>query len=173
MSPRLIPVAHSDNSLLFEIYVSSRAEELKLAPWTEDQKLAFLESQFEAQTNHYYSSYPNGSFDLIKLEDQTAGRLFQAELDDEIRIIDITLLPQFRSCGIGTLLLSNILETGKNKQKPVRIYLETYNRSQTLFTRLGFIPVADDGVYCLWEKTPEEKNRTSEGLAVSVVNKTG
>ena len=173
MSPRLIPVAHSDYPLLFEIYVSSRAEEMKLAPWTEEQKHAFLESQFEAQSNHYYSTYPNGSFDLIKLEDQTAGRLYKVELDDEIRIIDITLLPQFRNRGIGTHLLSEILETGKTKQKPVSIYIETYNPSQTLLTRLGFIPVADDGVYCLWEKTPEEKNRTSEGLEVSVVSKTG
>ena len=173
MSPRLIPVSPSDYPLLFEIYVSSRAEEMKLAPWTDEQKHAFLESQFEAQDNHYHSIYPNGSYDLIKLEDQTAGRLYQAELDDEIRILDITVLPQFRNRGIGTFLLSEILETGKNKQKPVRIYLETYNPSQTLFTRLGFTAIADDGVYCLWEKMPEEKERTSKGLEVSAVSKTG
>lgn len=173
MSPNLIPVSPSDYPVLFEIYVSSRAEELKFAPWTDEIKNAFLESQFEAQTSYYYSTYPNASFELIKLEDQTAGRLYRAELDDEIRILDITVLPQFQNRGIGTFLLSDILANGKNKQKPVRIYLETYNRAQTLFTRLGFTAISDDGVYCLWEKTPEEKNRTSKGLAVSVVNKTG
>ena len=111
MSPRLIPVSHSDYPLLFEIYVSSRAEEMKLAPWTDEQKHAFLESQFEAQDNHYHSIYPNASYDLIKLEDQTAGRLYQAELDDEIRILDITVLPQFQNRGIGTFLLSEISAT--------------------------------------------------------------
>ncbi len=117
MSPNLIPVANSDYPLLFEIYVSSRAEELKLAPWTDEQKHAFLESQFEAQSNHYHSIYPNGSYDLIKLEDQTAGRLYQAELDDEIRILDITVLPQFQNRGIGTHLLSEILASRQKQAK--------------------------------------------------------
>lgn len=163
MSPKLIPVSHSDYSLLFEIYVSSRADELKFVPWTEEQKHGFLDSQFQAQQNHYSDNYPNGSFDLIKIEDQTAGRLYTAELDDEIRIIDITLLPQFRNRGIGTILLLQTLKDGEDKNKPVRIYLETYNPSQTLFSRLGFHSVSEDGVYCLWEKCRKRKNEQAKG----------
>ncbi|MGI8639044.1 MAG: GNAT family N-acetyltransferase [Pyrinomonadaceae bacterium] len=116
MSLKLVSVSHSDYSLLFGIYISSRAEELNFVPWTDEQKNAFLEAQFQAQTNHYYSTYSDGSFDLIKLENETAGRLFRAELDDEIRIIDLTLLPQCRNRGIGTLLLSDVLESGANKK---------------------------------------------------------
>lgn len=170
MSLRLVPVSHSDYSLLFEIYISSRADELKFVPWTDEQKKTFLAAQFQAQTNHYYSTYSNGSFDLIKLDDQPAGRLFQAELDDEIRIIDITLLPQFRGCGIGTQLLSEVLESGTNKQKSMTIYLDTDSPAQTLFSRLGFIPVADDGVYCLWERKFGEN--TSKGAAVKTACET-
>jgi len=116
MSLKLVPVSRSDYSHLFKIYISSRADELKFVPWTDEQKNAFLEAQFQAQTDHYYSTYSDGSFDLIKLEDQPAGRLFQAELDDEIRIIDLTLLPQFRNRGIGARLLSEVLESGANKK---------------------------------------------------------
>lgn len=170
MSLKLLPVSHSDYSLLFEIYISSRADELKFVPWTNEQKNAFLEAQFQAQTNHYHSTYPDGSFDLIKLQDETAGRLFQAELDDEIRIIDITILPQFRNRGISTLLLSEVLESGTNKQKPVTIYLDKYSPAQNLFSRLDFIPVADDGVYCLWERKFGEN--TSKGSAVKTAGKT-
>lgn len=156
MSPKLTPVTASDNSLLFEIYVSARAEELKFAPWSEEVKHAFLESQFQAQTQYYFSNYPAGFFDLIEFENRKVGRLYKASLDDEIRIIDITLLPEFRNRGIGTLLLSDILQTGHEQKKAVRIYLETYNPSQKLFSRLGFQTIANDGVYVLWEKTPEE-----------------
>ncbi|CAN5213997.1 hypothetical protein BH20ACI1_BH20ACI1_17870 [soil metagenome] len=170
MSLKLLPVSHSDYPLLFEIYISSRADELKFVPWTDEQKNAFLETQFQAQTDHYYSTYSDGSFDLIKLEDQPAGRLFQAELDDEIRIIDLTLLPQFRNRGIGTLLLSEVLESGANQKKSVTIYLDTDNPAQTLFSRLDFIPVADDGVYCLWERKFGEN--TSKGSAVKTAGKT-
>lgn len=170
MFPRLTPVLPSDNPLLFEIYVSSRAEEMKLIQWTDEVKNTFLESQFQAQTLHYFSKYPDGSFELIKLENQTAGRLYQAELADEIRIIDITLLPQFRNQGIGTILLSDILKKAEKLQKSVRIYLETYNPSQNLFARLGFVPTSNDGVYSLWEKAPAEKQADAE-VEISTANK--
>lgn len=163
MTPRLTPVAPSDDSVLYEIYVSSRAEELKSVPWTDEVRRAFLESQFQAQNRHYFSEYPQGSFNLIELENQTVGRLYKTELDDEIRILDITILPGFRSRGIGTLLLSEILADGEIRQKPVSIYIETYNPSRTLFSRLGFQSVSDDGVYCLWKKMPAEKNLTGKG----------
>ncbi len=52
MSLKLVSVSYSDCSLLFGIYISSRAEELNFVPWTDEQKNAFLEAQFQAQTNH-------------------------------------------------------------------------------------------------------------------------
>lgn len=165
MIPQLFPVTPADDSFLYEVYASSRAEELKFALWTEEVKHAFLKSQFEAQSSHYFTTYPEGFFDVIKLENEPIGRFYKAEFDDEIRIIDITLLPEHRNRGIGTRLLSDVLEKGKDKI--VTIYLETYNPSQTLFSRLGFQPVSDDGVYCLWGKMPEENNQASKERAVS------
>ncbi len=71
MSLKLVPISRSDYSHLFKISISSRADELKFVPWTDEQKNAFLEAQFQAQTDHY-STYSDGSFDLIKPEDQPA-----------------------------------------------------------------------------------------------------
>lgn len=167
MFPELAPVVPSDKSFLFEIYASSRTEELQFVPWTDEQKHAFLQSQFQAQHDYYFSNYPNGSFNLIKINGAAAGRLYMAESGGEIRIIDMTLLPEFRNQGIGTRLISDVLEDGAVRQKSVTICLETYNRSQNLFSRLGFICVSNDGVYCLWEKNFDEKNEASKGSAFS------
>ncbi len=172
MFPEITPVVPSDKSYLFEIYASSRTEELQFVPWTGEQKHAFLQSQFQAQHDYYLSKYPHGSFNLIKLNDAAAGRLYTAESGGEIRIIDITLLPEFRNQGIGTRLISDILQAGADKQKCVTICLETYNRSQNLFSRLGFTCVSNDGVYCLWERNFEEKNETSKGSAFSTATET-
>lgn len=172
MTPQIIPVSDSDYSVLFEIYASSRTEEMKFVPWTDEQKTAFLQSQFQAQQSHYLSTNPNGSFNIIKIEDQTAGRLYTSEFGGEIRIMDITLLPQFRNQGIGTQLISGILEIGVRKQKPVTICLETYNPSQNLFSRLGFNRVSDDGVYCLWERSAEENYQTSKESVFSTAGET-
>jgi ribosomal protein S18 acetylase RimI-like enzyme len=75
-------------------------------------------------------------------------RLYICELTDEIRIIDLTIAPQFRSKGFGTEILADILSKAT---KPVRIYLEDYNRSAKLFERLGFRVIRDEGIYRLWE----------------------
>lgn len=168
MFPELTPVVPSDKPLLFEIYASSRTEELQFVPWTDEQKHAFLQSQFQAQHDYYLSEYPDGSFNLIKINDASAGRLYTTESGGEIRIIDITLLPEFRNQGIGTRLISDILEDGTTKHKPVTICLETYNRSQNLFSRLGFTCVSNDGIYGLWEKSFEEENKTIKDSEFSV-----
>lgn len=167
MFPRLTPVLPSDEPVLFDIYISARAEELKFVPWTDQQKKSFLESQFHIQSQYYFSKYPNASYNLIILDNQPVGRLYSAALADEIRIIDLTILPEFRRQGIGTKLISALLETGKTTGKPVRIYLETNNSSATLFSRLGFTPVSDDGVYCLWERYSVNTNQTHTGSEFS------
>ena len=172
MNPQIISVSDSDCSVLFDIYASSRTEEMNFVPWTDEQKSVFLQSQFQAQQNHYLSNNPNGSFNIIKIEDQTVGRLYTSEYGGEIRILDITLLPQFRNQGIGTQLISGILEIGIRKQKPVTICLETYNPSQNLFSRLGFKLVSDDGVYCLWERSAEENHQPSERSFSSTAGET-
>jgi len=37
----------------------------------------------------------------------------------------------------------------------VQIYIESYNRSANLFSRLGFQPVAEEGVNFLWQWNPD------------------
>src|SRR5688500_9371581 len=89
----LTPVSSSDKPFLVELYAATRAEERVLVPWSSEQKQLFLQMQFEAQNQYYRERYPNASFDLIKLNDSPVGRLYLAELADEIRIIDLTFLP--------------------------------------------------------------------------------
>ena len=43
------PVADEDDQFLFGVYKSTRLEEMAVVPWNEEQKRAFLLSQFEAQ----------------------------------------------------------------------------------------------------------------------------
>ncbi len=41
--------------------------------------------------------------------------------EDEIRIVDIALLPKYRNTGVGTQILSSILAQAKNREVPVLI----------------------------------------------------
>lgn len=140
-------ISQSDDDFLLSLYASVREEEMSLVPWTDEQKFFFVKSQFEAQTTHYRSTYPDGNFLLIVLDGERVGRVYHCELEDEHRIIDITVAPEFRGRGIGTEIIRGIIES---TSKPVRIYLETNNRSAGLFERLGFSMIHDEGFYCFW-----------------------
>ena len=148
MNLSFFPITDSDEAFLFALYSITRAEELAVVPWDNEQKQQFLQLQFNAQHQHYTAKYPDGSFQIIKFDNKNIGRLYLAELEDEIRIIDLLLVPEYRGQGIGTKILTDILQSA---EKPVRIYLETFNQSISLFKRLGFQSIRDEGVYCLWE----------------------
>ena len=57
MSITLRDVTPADDALLRQVYASTRALELEMVPWNDDQKAAFLKSQFEAQDSYYRSQF--------------------------------------------------------------------------------------------------------------------
>lgn len=156
---KLRPATAGDQEVLLEIYASTRAEELAITDWSEPQRDAFVKMQFDAQQQYYRAHYQHGDHRLILADDEPVGRLYTAENEDEIRIIDITVLPANRNAGIGTPLINDVLSRAKEAGKPVRIYVETYNRSRRLFERLGFTVIEEDGINVLLEwRTTRDHN---------------
>ena len=47
------PIADADLPFLARLYASTRMEELAVTDWSDAQKTAFLQSQFDAQHAHY------------------------------------------------------------------------------------------------------------------------
>jgi len=150
----LRPVAPDDYDFLVEVYGSTRAEELALVPWTAEQQLAFVRSQFAAQQDHYAKKYPAASHDIIMSDDRPVGRLYVARLDQEIRIVDITLLPAERNAGIGSYLIRQLLDEANRSGKITRIYVEEFNPSLRLFERLNFSPSEQHGIHLLLQCNP-------------------
>jgi len=154
----LRPVGPTDYEFLLEVYSSTRADELALVPWTSEQQQLFVRSQFAAQQAHYAEKYPGASHDIIMSSGRPVGRLYVARLDHEIRIVDITILPTERNCGIGTYLIKQILDEAKGAGKLTRIYVEEFNPSLRLFERLGFSVSAQHGMHLLLEWSPSNSS---------------
>jgi len=108
----LTPVVDFDEPFLLAIYASTRTDEMAVVSWSDEQKQAFLEMQLQAQHQYYRSLYPKASYDIIKLEEQSIGRLYVDRQRDKIKILDITVLPEYRDRGAGTKLIAEILQAG-------------------------------------------------------------
>lgn len=152
-------ITAGDADFLYSVYASTRADEMARVDWDSEQKEAFLRMQFHAQSQFYVENYPGAEFQVITLNDQPVGRLYVHRRKDEIRIMDIGLLPESRNLGIGSALLQDILEQGKNLNLPVTIHVEQFNPALRLYKRLGFRQKEDKGVYLLMEWSPENKEQ--------------
>jgi ribosomal protein S18 acetylase RimI-like enzyme len=150
----LRPVLESDDGHLRRVYASTREEELALVGWDHGERDAFLRQQFAAQDAHY-RTYANASLDVIEVDGQAAGRLYVARGPDEIRIIDIALLPLYRNRGIGTVLLRELLAEAAEAGTRLTVHVEKFNPARTLYERLGFTEAADVGVYVRMEARPQ------------------
>lgn len=147
----LRPETPEDAAFLFRVYASTRAEEMAALPWDQAQKHAFLQMQFELQTIHYHGYYSNPSFEIVLCGAEPAGRLYLDRGSEEIRIIDIALLPEYRGVGTGSQLLKEVLREAAEAGKRVSIHVERNNRALRLYERLGFHLVEDKGIYLLLE----------------------
>jgi ribosomal protein S18 acetylase RimI-like enzyme len=156
MSVTLRDTRPEDQAFLLEVYATTRAAEMALAPWTEEQREAFVGMQFNAQDSYYRAEFPRASYQVILDDGEQVGRMYVLREEEEIRILDITVLPKHRNSGIGTGLLRELLVEGAGTGKPVRIWVEHFNPSQRLFERLGFSRIQEDGFNCLLECRPEK-----------------
>src|SRR6476646_5067628 len=151
----LRPVTAADDDFIFSCYASTRAQELAQVPWSPEQKEAFVRMQYTAQKRHYAAEAPQASHDIIYAETTPVGRIFLDRRQDALHILDITLLPQHRNQGTGSLLLRRLLDEAGKAGKPVTIYVESFNPSLRLFERLGFRKDHEKGFNLLMTRQPE------------------
>ena len=153
MHVTLRPV-RDDEPFLLRVYAGTRAEELAPVPWSPEEKAAFVAQQFAAQTAYYAQHYAGMSADVVLVDDVPAGRLLVARWAEEIRIVDISILPEFRGRGAGSGLLCELLAEAATAGKRLSIHVERENRALGLYERLGFRRVGEPGVYLRMEWDP-------------------
>jgi RimJ/RimL family protein N-acetyltransferase len=150
----LRPLTEADMDFLLRLYATTRQDELNQVPWTDEQKAAFVSQQFHAQHQYWQENYTNTSWDVVLDDGVPIGRLYVARWPEDIRIVDIALMPERRGGGVGTGLLRGILTEGDATGRKVSIHVEIYNPARRLYERLGFVHAGDRGVYLLMERHP-------------------
>ena len=121
-----------DGDFLLSVYASARRPELTGLGWSEKQQDAFIRMQFDAQTRHYRESFPDATYSVICVDGERAGRLIVNHSHDQILIVDIALLPEFRRIGVGGRLVRRLLEQADAGHLPVRCHVLRQHRPPVL-----------------------------------------
>ena len=152
---RLRPVEPGDEEFLLRVYASSRADEMKLVPWDEEQKRAFVRSQFEAQYAQYHERFPDAEYNVILLDGGPAGRLWIGRTPEQIRLLDIAILPEFQNQGVGAVVLGKLVAESDERGLPLRHMVFKLNTAAMRFyQRFGFSQIDDVGAYIHMERRP-------------------
>lgn len=145
---KLRPVSDQDDQFLLSVYASTRAEELAQAKWVEGQKEMFLRWQFDLQRREYDSRFPNAVYHVVLVDEHPAGRIWVGSDDEQIRLLDIALLPEFQNRGVGTALLRRLMDHATKVDKALRhMVFVLNNNAERFYERLGFKKIEDFGAY--------------------------
>lgn len=175
----LRPVADADREDLVALYAAGRAAELDQVAWPPGQREAFVRMQYDAQERHYRTATPDASFDVVEVGGRLAGRITVDRRPDDLRVVDLALLPPYRGRGIGGALLARVLAEASASGRTASIHVEVHNPAQRLYERLGFRAAEERGVYRLlrWTGSGEgglvaagrDRDEEERGVAERVV----
>ncbi|MFD2368662.1 GNAT family N-acetyltransferase [Brevibacillus sp. GCM10020057] len=142
-----VPVCAEDASFLFELYCTTRADEI--SAWGLDLVLAeqLMRMQWQAQTHSYQLQFPAMDHRIIYSDNTKAGRMIVDETDRELHLVDLSLLPALRNQGIGTRLLQQLQREAGQQNKALALSVYLSNPARRLYERLGFSVVSEDGLY--------------------------
>jgi ribosomal protein S18 acetylase RimI-like enzyme len=140
------PATQDDDAFLMELFASTRPE-FSLLNLPESQMQALMSMQFNAQRQQYNAAYPQVQSSIVLQGEDRVGRILVDRAEQEITLVDIALLPEYRNDGIGSKLLRDLLAEASAAKIPVRLHVFQTNPALRLYERLGFTRVNDQSAH--------------------------
>jgi ribosomal protein S18 acetylase RimI-like enzyme len=130
----------ADRPFLEQLYRLVRWDEFAAAGWPDEVRTAFLATQFEFQQRHYANAFEAAEYYVIDHAQGPIGRLYVDRTTPELRLIEISLMPQWRGRGLGGALLGLLQdEVRAGRARCVRLQVAEGNPAHALYRRLGFV----------------------------------
>lgn len=152
MTISLRPHRPDDQDFLFRLYAGTRLHEIAQFGWPQAQQEAFFRMQFTAQQRWYEMKYARAEHQIIEQQGAPIGRLLVLRQPEEVLLVDISLLPEYRGKGIGGGLIRGLIQHCDQAKLPLRLQVRVNNPALRLYERLGFRKTGEDQMYIQMEK---------------------
>lgn len=139
----------ADTPFFEKLYFETRKNEFAQLGWDAPQLEALLKMQFNTQTQGYRMQFPDARDFVIEADNEAVGRLITT---NEIRLVDIAVLPDSRNRGIGSFVLGRLLEDAEIREKTIYLQvLKTNIAAIRLYERFGFEETGESDLYLLMQ----------------------
>lgn len=136
---RLRPMMASDNAFIESLYRSTR-DDLRLLDAEDDFIDELIESQRRAQTQGYGDMFPNAMYFVAEHHGERIGRVVLDFGQNEVRVVDMALIPAARGKGFGGQILQSVQLAASKVMAPVALSVRfDHIAAKHLYARLGFV----------------------------------
>ena len=144
----------SDYALAQRLYLETMKPLLaELGAWEEQDIVARFKQAFDP-----------AEVQIIQVDGVDTGYLQVSESAEEVSLAQIHLAAPFRSRGIGTRLIRELMRDARAKGKSVSLAVVRNNPAFSLYWRLGFRVVGEDGTR-LFMRWNGARGRSGAGLS--------
>jgi GNAT superfamily N-acetyltransferase len=141
------PAQPADEAFLHRLYASTRDDLRQLVALDPAAVDALIAMQWQAQGAGYRAAYPHAQYLVVERDGVPVGRLVVDEAARATRLVDITLLPEARGQGFGTMLLRRLQAAAAVRNVPLALSVVRTNvRAHKLYVACGFEAVLEDAV---------------------------
>jgi ribosomal protein S18 acetylase RimI-like enzyme len=145
MEITLRPESPQDEPFIRQLVLETIASELGTPAWPEPMRSHLLGVQYAGRRQSHGVNYPDAASHVIAADGADAGWVVVNTLPDEVRVVDIMVLPALRGRGIGNAVLRFIMAAAAEAGTPVRLNVYITNHAAIrLYERLGFRRIGGD-----------------------------
>ena len=103
------------------------------------------------QEQRFRDTFDPSRFEILELGGQAIGSLSVVEEQDHVFLRVIQLHPDWQNRGLGTRLISQVLERAREKNQPARLQVLKVNPARALYERCGFAVTGETDTHFLME----------------------
>lgn len=134
-----------DTAFLRRLFEIVRQTDFVDIEWPDAVRRQFFDSQFLFQRSHRHQAYA-GADQLMVMQDSTpVGNLCIWTGSEEMRLVEISLLPEWRGRGLGTALLRALQKHAVHRNYTVSLSVRKDNPARQLYRKLGFMETGSEG----------------------------
>ena len=157
------PARDSDKYFIESLYKATR-DDLRMADAEDEYIEGLIELQHRAQTQGYGDKFPNAMYFIIEKHHERVGRVAVDFGSNEIRLVDIALLPVARGKGFAKGVVQSLQVAAAKVMTPLTLCVDKLNvPAYQLYLSLGFRVENSDGAtdFLVWYPSGEGKISTA------------